>query len=152
MQTHRGKKQKAADANIPDPTLHTSTNLYLRIVLTRLKQERELGPFQHLGLRGRSILWSLKTQFDTFPSRCPNALTRGTAPAEGRGSDPRLPRAPLRGGGSATRSLHNRVVAGSQGGRDAELRQVMGWRPAQGAAARGGGREAGGGGRSQLQV
>lgn len=50
------QEAKAADTDIPYPTLHISTSLYLQIILTRLKQEHEFGRFQHLRLRGRSIL------------------------------------------------------------------------------------------------
>lgn len=56
------QEAKAADTARPDPTLRTSTIIffffffYLRIILTPLKQDRAFGPFQHLGLRGRSIL------------------------------------------------------------------------------------------------
>lgn len=53
MQRHYGKKQKQ---QIKIYLIARYANLYLRIILTRLKQEREFGPFQRLGLRGHSIL------------------------------------------------------------------------------------------------
>lgn len=47
-------------AALPDPAQHTSTNLSLQSILTRLKQERQFGAFQRLGPRGRSIFSSYK--------------------------------------------------------------------------------------------
>lgn len=61
MQTHRGKKQKQQIQldlipRYAPAQLFIIFFFYLRIILTPLKQDRAFGPFQHLGLRGRSIL------------------------------------------------------------------------------------------------